>query len=272
MSCTGPRRVGVLLACARVGGVAVELLAVREHAVRRPAARRARASALAVILAAGAAGCGSSSSSTSASAPWTPARAQAFAAGVILTPADVAGFTASPHQGTAADRQNVAQLASCAGAVDPSRRIVDVHSDDFSRGSGVQAQQAGSSADVLPSTSLAEQDFMKFTAASARTCVSAYVARALAQSPSSSPVKFGTPSILTLALPRGTSANSFGYRFVIPVTAARVKIQLYADLLFHRAGPAEVAFNGDGIGTPFPARDEQRLFSLLVTRADAHAQ
>jgi hypothetical protein len=188
-----------------------------------------------------------------------------------LKPADLPGFTATPHQDTAADRQNVAQLASCAGAVDPSRQIVNVHSDDFSRGSGLQLQQAGSSVDVLPSASLAEQDFMKFEAASARSCVSAYVARALAQSAGSSPVKFGTPSILRLAPPPGASANSFGYRFVIPASAAGVSVRVYADLLFHRVGPAEVAFNGAGVGTPFSASDEQRLFSLLVSRADAHA-
>jgi hypothetical protein len=239
--------------------------------VRRSVVSRARTSALAVIVAVGAAGCGSSSTSTSASAPWTTARARAFAAAVIFAAADVPGFTASPHHETSADRQNVAQLASCAGAVDPSRQIVDVYSDDFSRGSGLQAQQVGSSVDVLPSTSLAARDFMKFTAASARTCVGAYVARALAQSPVSSSVKFGTPSILTLAPPPGTTANSFGYRFVIPVTASGVKLQFYVDLLFHRAGPAEIAFNDLAIGTPLPAPDEQRLFSLLVTRADAHA-
>jgi hypothetical protein len=227
---------------------------------------------LAVVLALGVAACGSSSRSRSASAQWTQARAQAFAAAVILNPADLPGFNAAPRQDTAADRQNVAQLASCAGAIDPSRRIVDVHSDDFSRGSGLQIQQAGSSVDVLPSASLAEQDFAKFTAASARMCVGGYLARALSRSPSSSPVKFGTPSILRLAPPPGTSANSFGYRFVIPATATGVTFRVYADLLFHRAGPAEVAFNGAGIGTPFPARDEQRLFSLLITRADAHAQ
>src|SRR5579864_3062811 len=106
------------------------------------------------ILAVGASACGSSSTSTSASRPWTHARAQAFAAEVILNPADVPGFAAAPHQATAADRQNLAQLASCAGAVDPNRRIVDVYSEDFSRGSGLQLQQAGSSVDVLPSAAL----------------------------------------------------------------------------------------------------------------------
>lgn len=235
---------------------------------------------LAVILAVGVSACGSSSPSTTANAPpsttanapWTHARAQAFAAGVILKPSDLPGFSATPHQTTAADRRNVAQLASCAGAVDPSRRIVDVHSDDFGRGSGLHLQQAGSSVDVLPSASLAAQDFAKFTAGGAQTCVSAYLARALSQSPSSSPVKFGTPTILRLAPPPGTTANSFGYRFVLPATAAGVTLRIYADLLFHRVGPAEVAFNGAGIGTPLPARDEQRLFSLLVTRADAHGQ
>lgn len=240
--------------------------------LRRSAVRRARVLALAAVLVAGAVGCGSGSSGTSANAPWTRARARTFAAAVILTPADVPGFTASPHHGTAADEQNVAQLASCAGAIAPSRRIVDVHSDDFSRGSGAQVQQAGSSVDVLPSTSLAQQDFTKFTAPSARSCVGGYVARALAQSASSTPLKFGTPSIQTLKPPDGTTSNSFGYRFVIPITASGVTIPVSADLLFHRAGPAEIAFQGVGIGAPFPARDEQRLFSLLVTRADAHAQ
>lgn len=226
----------------------------------------------AAVLAGGATACGGSSTSTTASAPWTHARAQAFAAHVILNRADVPGFTATPHQATAADSHNVAQLASCAGAVDPSRRIVDVHSDDFTRGSGLQLQQVGSSVDVLPSASLAGQDFAKFTAVSARTCVSAYLARALAQSSSSSPVKFGTPSIVRLALPPGTSANSFGYRFVLPATASDVTFRVYADLLFHRSGPAETAFNAAGIGAPFPANDEGRLFSLLVTRADAHTR
>jgi hypothetical protein len=189
-----------------------------------------------------------------------------------LTSADVPGFTASPHHQTAADRQNIARLASCAGAIDPGRRIVDVHSDDFSRGAGLQAQQVGSSVDVLPSTSLAERDATKFTTPSARACVSAYAARALAQSPGASSVKFGSPSVSTLAPPAGTSTNSFGYRFAIPLTAAGAKAQVYVDLLFHRAGPAEVAFTDSGIGSPFPARDQQRLFSLLVTRADAHVK
>lgn len=246
----------------------------RSARVRGPSSAQTRRveRLLAVIVAVGAAACGSSSRSATSSAAWTHSRAQAFAAGVILNPGDVPGFTATPHQTRAADRQNVAQLASCAGAIDPSRRIVDVHSDDFSRGSGLQIQQAGSSVDVLPSASLAEQDFTRFTVASSSTCVGAYLARALAQSPSSSPVKFGTPSILRLPPPPGTGADSFGYRFVIPATASGVTFRLYADLLFHRAGPAEVAFNGAGIGRPFPARDEQRLFSLLVARADAHAR
>jgi hypothetical protein len=227
---------------------------------------------LAVIVAAGAVACGSSSSSTSATAPWTAGRARAFAAAVILTPTDVPGFTGGAHENTAADRQNLAQLARCAGAVDPSRRVVDVHSPDFSRGSGLQVQTVGSSVDVLPSASLAQQDFMEFTAASARPCVGAYVGRGLARSAGSSSVRFGTASILSLAPPAGTGRNSFGYRFVIPLSAAGVKIKLYTDLLFHRAGPAEVAFDDVGIGTPFPASDQQRLFALLVARADARAK
>jgi hypothetical protein len=224
-------------------------------------------------VAAGAAGCGGSSSSTSSSAPWTPARANAFAAAVNLTAADLPRFTPSPQRETAADRQNVAQLASCAGAVDPSRRIVDVHSDDFSRGSGLKVQQVNSSVDVLPSATLAQQDFTKFTLASARGCIATYVAHALAATTTtSSSVKFGTPSIRALTPPAGTGTNSFGYRFVIPLRAAGATINVYIDLLIHRAGPAEVAFNDSAIGTPFPPADQQRLFSLLVTRADAHSK
>ena len=220
----------------------------------------------AVVLAVVAAGCGGSSSS---SGHWTVARARAFADAVILKPADVPGYTASPYSQTAADRQNVAQLATCAGAVNPARRIVDIHSDSFSRGSGLQIQKVGSSVDVLPSAILAQEDSTKFAASSARPCITAYATKALAQAPSSS-VKFGTPAVQALTLPADTRANSFGYRFAIPVTAGSQTFKFYVDLLFHSAGPAEVAFTDFGIGTPFPASDQQRLFSLLISRATAH--
>ena len=239
--------------------------------------RTARPSALmrglvGVAVAAAAAACGASSKGGSTDRPWSTSRAEAFANAVILTPVDVAGFTGSPHHETAAEINNVAQLATCAGAVDPVRRTVDVHSDDYSRGSGLQVQSVGSSVDVLPSASLAEQDFAKFTAPSASSCVSAYAARALAQTSTSPAVRFGSPSAMTLTPPPGTATNSFGYRFVIPLSAPGVKVSVYVDLLFHRVGPAEVAFTDSGIETPFPAADRQRLFSLLVRRGDAHAR
>jgi hypothetical protein len=185
---------------------------------------------------------------------------------VILKATDVPGFTGSPHRESAAARQVVTQLAHCAGAVDPGRRIVDIHSDDFRRGSGVQIQQVGSSVDVLPSASLAQQDFARFAASSARHCVAQYATNALA----TSSLRFGTPSVQALTPPAGTSASGFGYRFVIPATVGASRFTFYVDLLFHRAGPAEVSFTDLGIGTPFPASDQQRLFSLMVSRAAAH--
>jgi hypothetical protein len=235
------------------------------------AAVTAWAGGLALLVAAGGAGCGSSSSGPHASAPWTLARAQAFAARVNLTPADAPGFSQATHQVTAADRQNVAELARCAGAVDPSRRIIDAHSENFARGSDLQTQEVASSVDVLPSAGLAMQDFAKLTAASARTCIGTYVAHSLARSATSSHVKFGTASVSALTPPPGSGANSFGFRFAIPLSAGTTKVTFYTDLLFHRAGPAEVAFTDLGIGSPYPAADEQRLFALLVSRADSHS-
>jgi hypothetical protein len=146
-----------------------------------------------------------------------------------------------------------------------------VHSDDFTRGSGLQVQGVGSSVDVLPSAALAQQDEAKFTVSSARACVASYAARALAQSQQSSGVRFGKPSILTLPLPPGTGPG-FAYRFVVRLSAGPVTSKIYVDLLFHRSGPAEVAFNDFAIGMPFAAADQQRLFSLLATRAEAYAR
>jgi hypothetical protein len=219
----------------------------------------------AIVTAAVAAGCGSSGGN---SGRWTAARSRAFADAVILKPSDVPGFTASPDSVTAAQRQAVAQLATCASAVDPGRRIVDIHSDDFGRGSGLQTVKVGSSVDVLPSVSLAQQDVVRLEAPRARHCVAAYATSALAQAPSSS-VTFGTASVAPLTPPAGTSADSFGYRFVIPVAAGSATFRFYVDLLVHRAGPAEVAFTDLAIGTPFPASDQRRLFSRIVGRAAA---
>ena len=237
--------------------------------MRRPGA--ARAGLLAALVAVGATGCGGSSSGSHSQAPWTVARAKAFAAKVNLTAADVPGFTGATHQQTAADRQNVAQLARCAGAVDPSRRIVDVHSENFTRGSDLQTQEVASSVDVLPSAGLAKEDFAKVTAASARPCISAYVAHSLASSATNSNITFGTAAVSALTPPQGSGDNSFGFRFAIPLSSGTTKVTFYTDLLFHRAGPAEVAFTDLGIGSPYPAAEERRLFALLVSRADAHA-
>jgi hypothetical protein len=221
---------------------------------------------LATLVAIGATACGSSSNG---SARWTRTHALTYAAKVNLRPADVPGFSQATHQETAADRQNVAELARCAGAVDPSLRIAHVPGESFARGSGIQTEQVGSTVDVYPSASQTRQDFAKFGATSARTCVSAYVARSLAGSSTNPNVKFGTADVSTLAPPAGTAAGSFGYRLVVPLTASGTSVTFYFDLLFHRSGPAEVSFQSLGVGSPFPAAAEQHLFKLLVTRADA---
>ncbi len=221
------------------------------------------------LAALAAAGCGSSSSSSSSSSsakPPTAAQAQAAATAINLRAGDVAGFTTTPYKQTPQDQQSSAQLAKCAGGVAPSQQIVDTHSPDFNGGSGLQSQQLNSSVTVLPTEALASQDLNAVKSAKAQTCIVQFVNQLLSTK-SNGQVTFGKASLSTLAPPSGAPAGSFAYRVTVPAKAAGTTIPFYVDLLGFTEKRTEIGLTGFGVSHPLDSSLEQRLYSLLGSRA-----
>jgi hypothetical protein len=51
------------------------------------------------------------------------------------------------------------------------------------------------------------------------------------------------------------------------VAADGAKVPFYADILGFLDGPAEVTLVSTGFPVPFPAQEEERLFTVLLSRA-----
>lgn len=209
------------------------------------------------------AACGSSSSSLSTS------QATTIANQINLTSADVPGFTSSPNPETASDKQGGAQLAACAGGVPPSKNIVDINSPNFSAGSGLTQTQTSSNVVVLPSSALVQQNLTALTSAKGHACLNTFVSNELSKSTSSG-VTFNSGTITTLPTSTAGTDGGFGIRFIVSASAQGVHIPFYLDVLGFAKNSTEVELEALGISKPFPATQEAHLYSLLVSRADAH--
>jgi hypothetical protein len=195
----------------------------------------------------------------------TKAAATAFAKKVNLTTADVAGFTGKPNKTTASDQRQSEMLAKCSGGIDPRREVVDVPSLDFSL-AGTGAEEVSSDVSVLPSAQLVAADLRAVKSARGRKCLTQATGRLLA-SMDASGVTYGTTTLTTLKRSAPGSDGSFAYRLRVNATASGVKVPFFVDSLGFASGKAEVGLTTLGIGQPFPAADEQRLFTLLAGRA-----
>jgi hypothetical protein len=209
--------------------------------------------------------------SAAAAAP-TKAQARAFAGAVNLVAADLPGFTVTPKtKQTAADRRAGISFTRCAGGTPSSRDIVDVDSHDFARAGadGISELDASSNVSVVSSSHLASRDLARARSPRTKTCL----IRGLDQLLSSMKlkgVKFGKFTATSDRRPAPGSNGTFGLRFRVTATAAGVRLPFWFDFRGFRLGPAEVTLSTFGILVPFPTADEDGLFALLVSRAQAH--
>jgi hypothetical protein len=208
-----------------------------------------------------------------ASAAPSKARSAAFARAVNLVAADLPGFAASSSTTTQADKRLSASLAKCAGAVSPSRAVVNKDSLDFTQTTpgGVAELDAGSNVTVVPSSRLAAQDLRAIRSKRGQRCLTVGVQQLLkAQLKGVSGVTLGHVSVTAGRQTAPGASGSFIVRLKVTATVHGVKLPFYLDSLGFTLGPAEVGLTTLGIAERYPAADEQRLFALLLQRAEAN--
>jgi hypothetical protein len=238
---------------------------------------------LLLLVAAGAlaGGCGSgggssaSSGSPIAGTSTAKARAIAYADAINLGGADVPGATIVKSEGEAkAPTLAGVELARCAGGVSPELRIVDIHSPAFRVASASKGERVKSSVEVMPTAALAARNNAAARSARGRACIARFLARALPEQ-STGPLRHGPVSVSSLPNSLPGADGSFGLRLATTVIGrnlrgGEIRTRVYTDEFGFVSGPAEINLTATGVSRPIPSATEQRLLSLLFSRAREH--
>jgi hypothetical protein len=207
-------------------------------------------------------------------APKAQVKARAFARAVNLRATDVPGFAVSHaqehHREGANEKRLSRELRECAGRQRESRDLLEAGSGEFERKAGLASQEVSSQVAVQQSAARAAEDLATFRGGRARSCLSRYFAKLLSglsahgTRVSKVSTRYGSP-------PAPGTTGAFGLRVTATLSFRSVQIPFYLDYLVFVDGAAEVSLRSEGTPVPFPARAEERLFSLLVERAKAHS-
>lgn len=211
------------------------------------------------------------STPASASKPLSKTQAIAFARAVNLRASDVPGFksTSEHEHETAAEKRLEGELRRCTGGAFNSEGIADVSSSDFKLEHGILEVSVNSGVSVTKTPALAAKELAAIRSNRVRGCVSHYL-DLLFKGQKYRGARISPISIMQGTPPAPGTTGSFGWRITLAITVHGVRIPFYLDILGFVDGPAEVTLLSSGVLHPFPAAIQQRLFTLLVTRAKAH--
>jgi hypothetical protein len=242
---------------------------------------RPRTALLAVLMSGMICGCAGDTRSASAGhsgglahagAALTRARALAFAQAVNLTASDLPGFTVAPRREgeSATEARLQRRLLACVGSAAFGDQLVEAKSKSFELKRAILDLSVSSEVGVAQTAALAAAQLAAIRSARVRGCFSAYLdslmkgrrPRGAAVSPVS--ISAGSP-------PAPGTTGTFGLRITATFTIARARLSLYVDILGFVLGHARVTLVSSGTLRPFPAAIQERLFSLLLSRARAQA-
>lgn len=204
---------------------------------------------------------------SSGTAPYTK-----IAGEVNLTGRDLPGWKQTPNSPSPSDQANSDRLASCAGAVPPSKAdIINAYSPYFDQGN----TEVSSSVAFVTSRAVGATDLKAMSGPKLVSCLTKLLLPYLHQQlPAGTKV---TRFQMTAFHPSWSPPRSFGYRaflglsIVTKAGAAPVKATLDLDVIGFLVGRAEVELSATDQGAVPDQRLEQRLASELVGRADKYA-
>jgi hypothetical protein len=207
---------------------------------------------------------------SAASSSFTKAQAIAFAHAVNLTAADVPGFkVSSEHEHeTAAEKRLEHEMLRCVRALG-SHGVVEMGSKEFGREANTGDESVQSEVTVVRTPALAAKELVAIRSPHVRVCLSHYL-NLLFKSH-----KYRGATVSPVLISQGTppapgATGSFAWRITTTITVHSVRIPIYIDIFGFVEGSAEVSLFTAGVPKPFPAATEERLFSLLLTRAKTH--
>jgi hypothetical protein len=230
-------------------------------------------------------GCGSSQKTATVAAAGTAAdsagsvakaHARAYARQVNITETDVPGAEViADEEESGPPSQQAVEVARCAGAVLPDRRIADIKSSTLRVGNVLdESTRVKSSIEVQPSAVVAARNYVALASARDRTCIALDLPQ-LPEGTGAAHVHIGPTMVTVLPrlLPEGQ--NAFGFRIKTTITGTsltgkQMREVLYVDDYGFVAEGAEVSLNDTRTSRPPPTALERQLLTLLYSRAQAH--
>jgi hypothetical protein len=179
-------------------------------------------------------------------------------------------FTEGEVKETTSSRRSNAMFISCYGGVSDSRRLLKIRSPQFSAGHGARSQTVESAVEVWPTSALAVRNNSTYFSSRGRACFNRYLTAAHKQLNKQrvGKLEFGPFRVATVAYSLPGVSHSF-VRTISEtlVRAGKTRVHIYHDVFTFIAGQAEVELEATGYSHPVAAATEERLLSLLVSRA-----
>ena len=198
------------------------------------------------------------------------AQAVAFAHAVNLRAADVPGFHISSEKEeptSTTEKHFEHQLMRCVGAQSTQKPIAEIKSGEFEREISGGHQSVSSEIEVVASSKEAAQELAAVRSSRARACLSHYLGL-LFNTLKLKGIAVSQPEISSISAPLPATPLSVGYRITAVFTIKSIKIPFTIDIFGFLHGPALITLFTTGLPEPFPATSEQRLFGVLVQRAN----
>lgn len=162
-------------------------------------------------------------------------------------------------------------MLRCVGALGSNHGIIEMSSGELERETSAGNESVQSEVSVARTPTLAARELaaIRGAASHVRACLSHYLNLIFKSR------KYDGATVSPVAIMQGTplapgATGSFAWRITTTITLRHVAIPVHIDILGFVDGPAEVSLFTAGVPQPFPAATEERLFSLLLTRAKMH--
>jgi hypothetical protein len=197
----------------------------------------------------------------SADAPMTKRQAAALAQSLKLTADDLPGYTLA-HVVGSTDRKAEDKWLACAGGVPRDRTLADFRGRTFQAPDSIAGSRGYAFVDavvkVQPSAALATRELARVRSTHGKKCERKYLLPMSAKAN----LRFSLKDLPDPA--PGAWLQRVRIRYA---DLSGLVLHEFVDLLWFRRGRVEFILGFSTEGQPFPAAEEQRVFNLMLARA-----
>jgi hypothetical protein len=217
---------------------------------------------------------GAAGTKTASGKPLTKPQAIALARAVNLRASDLPGFTASTtakkQPESLSEKQLEREMLKCVGVLGVNNALAEASSKDFKFEHGILNLSVHSEVSVASTPALAAKNLTALRGKHVRACLSRYLNSFFKHSAIGG-ARVSPVSLLSGTPPAPGATGSFAWRITATYTLHGIPIPFYFDILSFAYGHAEVTLFSSGLPEPFPAKAQEKLFSLLLARAEEHS-